>query len=54
VDGLAFAVALHTRCTPAAAGQMAIVDALSLVEALRERETAEAKFQAALHGRELR
>ena len=50
---MSIGVAMHTRCTPAAVDDMPVVDAISFINKVNEKEESDARFQAALHGREL-
>jgi hypothetical protein len=54
LERIAFALSVHNHCTPAAAAEMPIVDALSQMHAIADDEKARAKFEAALHDKKLR
>jgi hypothetical protein len=45
---------VYTHCAPAAAAALPVLDGLTLAERIHAREAAEAKFEAALHDKELK
>lgn len=53
LDMMSIEIAVHNHCSPAQADQMPVLDALSLLKLLHERQAEQARFEAALHDKRL-